>query len=213
MPAGSERWLQLLPNKLFMIEVTPVATMAITKPIAAYRMVFLPCENFSGSPADVVIWKAPTSTMIAVSGIAMVVEMKKITLFATEAKVSPPPSGSLSAIVALLNASADAAPVAKDHHARPSRVQLFRDLHHYFYYSRLLGVGNGRRGAEIERECQASIVCAVYHVRRRSTGRAHNVLSEPTPSWLMNAASRRRLSSSSELVATARSMLKLLPSR
>jgi len=50
--------------------------------------------------------------MIAVSGSAIVVDMKKTTLFATVVKLSPP-SGSFNAIVELLNANADAAPVAK----------------------------------------------------------------------------------------------------
>ena len=38
---------------------------------AAYMMVFLPFENFSGSPAELMIWIAPTSTMMTVRGIAI----------------------------------------------------------------------------------------------------------------------------------------------
>ena len=43
-----------VPMRLLMILVIPPATNAIANPIIAYISVFLPCETFSGSPAEVI---------------------------------------------------------------------------------------------------------------------------------------------------------------
>jgi len=48
------------------------AIRTTAKPIAAYTSVFFPLLNFSGFPADIIIWNPPTSTMIAHRGIAIV---------------------------------------------------------------------------------------------------------------------------------------------
>lgn len=78
-----------------MMLTIPPATSAMASPTAAYKIVFLPSETFSGSPEDVISLNAPTSTIMTDSGAAISQKRNPATAVATLAKVSFPPRGSV----------------------------------------------------------------------------------------------------------------------